>query len=123
MGQYVAILGWHKIIIGGGGQPNTWYHDDKPYAGTEPTPNGGCWIACQQQGCMHVPNVQLFDVIADESERNNLAESEPSLVAELMELVKEFNATTYVEALLNNPAYPVENECPFNDERGVLTPC
>ena len=59
---------------------------------------------------LHACSEQLFDVIADESERNNLAGSEPSLVAELMELVKQYNSTEYVEALSNNPAYPLEHE-------------
>ena len=91
------------------------------------------------------------------------APSSPALVAELMALVRAYNATAYVlapprgsqtptcmgsidllydfrmkvpqtqdpgpgrhaqvEALSNDPAYPVETDCPFNDERGVLTPC
>ena len=26
-GQYAVILGQHKLLLGGGGLPNTWYHD------------------------------------------------------------------------------------------------
>ena len=59
VGQYAAMKGRHKILVGGGGTPNDWYHDGLPYNGTAPTPNNGCLVACQQAGCMHVPNIQV----------------------------------------------------------------
>ena len=100
-----------------------WYHDGLPYKGAEPTPFGNetCLLACQQAGCMVVPEIQVFDVIADESERHNLAPSNPALVKELMAVVEKYNSSTYVPYL--GLDLPVENRCPFNDERGVLTPC
>ena len=68
----------------------SWYHDGLPYKGAEPTPFGNetCLAACQQAGCMVVPEIQVFDVIADESERNNLAPSNPALVKELVSLLE-----------------------------------
>ena len=123
VGQYAVMKGRYKILVGGGGTPNDWYHDGLPYNGSAPTPNNGCLVACQQAGCLHVPNIQVFDVFADPSERTNLAASNASLVAELMELVRGYNDSLYVEALSNDQRFPVENTCPFVDENGVLTPC
>ena len=100
------------------------YHDDLPYNGTDPTPAGGCLIACNQTGCLDVPEVQLFDVIADEAERQNLASSNPTKVAELMAIVKKYNSTGEFTRPLSVTT-PLENPvtCPFNDEHGSLTPC
>lgn len=119
--QYVAIRGAHKIIVGGGGLPNTWYHNDLPYHGSEPTPSGGCLVACNATGCMDPPHIQVFDVLQDEAERHNLAPGDPALVAELMDLIRAYNDSTYVEALSN--VVPVTTGCPFVDARGALTPC
>jgi arylsulfatase A-like enzyme len=44
--QYAVISGRYKLLLGGGGQPNTWYHDDLPYKGSDPVPEGGCIKAC-----------------------------------------------------------------------------
>ena len=38
-----------------------------------------------------------------------------------MAVVEKYNSSTYVPYL--GLDLPVENRCPFNDERGVLTPC
>lgn len=40
-----------------------------PYNGTDPTPYGNdtCLVACATSGCTSVPQVQLFDVLKDES--------------------------------------------------------
>lgn len=122
VGQYVAIKGRYKILLGGGGLPNTWYHDDLPYNGTDPVPQGGCLVACQQKGCLEVPYVQVYDVIADEAERNNLAPSNPDLVAELMQVVKKYNESKYVRAL--SIVTPLNASCPtYEGENKVLTPC
>lgn len=45
-----------------------------PYNGTEPTPYGNdtCLVACATSGCASVPQVQLFDVLADEAVSNHL---------------------------------------------------
>jgi hypothetical protein len=112
-----------------------------------------------------VPELQLFDVIADESERNNLATTSPELVDALMAVVKRYNSTGTVRVFRTKLAleaseqawepmvvflvftpltgrhckfcpntegefvdplfykFPVETDCPFNDEHGNLTPC
>jgi len=67
-----------------------------------------------------VPNVQLFDVISDESERHNLAESRPDILQELMNVVEKYNNSKYVEALHNS--VPVSKGCP-DTSTGVLIPC
>eukprot|EP00911_Craspedida_sp_UC1_P001706 UC1_evm1s1295 len=82
--QAAVVVGAHKIIVGGGGTPNTWYHDDLPYPnGTSaPVPQGGCIKACQApspSGCPATPMVQVFNVLEDESERNDLAKENPAL--------------------------------------------
>lgn len=125
-GQYVVIAGRHKLLLGGGGQPNDWYHDDTPYNGTQPVPEGGCLVACSAPAvgaCLNPPEVQLFDVLSDEAERENLASDNPALVASLMAVVRRYNATEYVPALSSDPRFPIEDECPYNDAEGVLTPC
>ena len=61
-------------------RPNTWYHDGLPYAGSDPVPEGGCITACSvpnASACPATPHVQVFDVIADEAERHNLAGAAP----------------------------------------------
>ena len=77
-----------------------------------------------QTGCLEVPEVQLFDVIADEAERQNLAGSNPSKVVELMAVVMKYNSTGEFQRPLSVTT-PLENPvtCPFNDENGTLTPC
>lgn len=123
--QYAVIKGQHKLLLGGGGLPNTWYHNDYPAPnGGLPVPEDGCLIACSPSNastCPAVPDIQIFNVITDESERNNLAESNTSLLAELMEVVTKYNNTPYVVAL--PLVTPEETQCPFNDEHGTLTPC
>lgn len=122
--QYVVVKGNYKLIVGGGGLPNDWYHDDLPYSGSDPTPTGGCLIACNQTGCLVAPQVQLFDVIADEAERHNLASSDPTKVAELMAVVHKYNSTgEFVRPL--SITTPLEDPvtCPFNADDGTLTPC
>lgn len=122
---YCVIKANHKLILGGGGQPNTWYHDGRPYSGNESTPEGGCLTPCSlpnSSACVPVEPVQLYDVFADEAERHNLASTSPGLVAELMAVVKRYNDSTYVDALLNT--VPFQTACPFkNQKNGVLTPC
>tara|TARA_B110000208_G_scaffold29102_1_gene38180 strand:+ start:103 stop:1785 length:1683 start_codon:yes stop_codon:yes gene_type:complete len=124
-GQYVAILGWHKIIIGGGGLPNTWYHDGLPFNGTEPTPSGGCLTACNATGCAAVPALQIFDLEHDEEERVNLAEQTDDktvmLIETLLGVVDKYNRSAYVDALFFHRN--TTHDCPFNNENGVLTPC
>lgn len=81
-------------------------------------------MACKPpnaSACPAAPYIQVYDVLADESERNNLAESNATLVAELMEVVRRYNASAYVTAL--NLVTPVENKCPYNDATGSVTPC
>jgi hypothetical protein len=123
--QYVVIKGNYKLILGDGGQPNTWYHDGLPYNGTEPTPEGGCLTPCSvpgnASGCPAMAVVQLYDVFADEAERHNLAPASPDIVAQLMAVVHKYNSSIYVDALLNR--VPFQTKCPFNDANGVLTPC
>lgn len=124
VGQYVVIKGSHKLIVGGGGLPNTWYHDGAPYHGADPTPDGGCLKACNATGCDAVPMIQVFDVLGDEAERNNLAAdgANQALVAELMEVVRKYNQSLYVEALSN--VVPVTTGCPFyTGPQQILTPC
>jgi hypothetical protein len=41
------------------------YHDGLPYTGIEPTPQGGCLLACNATGCLAPPMVQVFDLIDD----------------------------------------------------------
>lgn len=121
--QYAAIKGRHKILVGGGGLPNVWYHDGLPYNGSAPTPQNQCLDPCVApgtHGCLSVPMVQVYDVIADPSERNDLS-ANATLVEELMAVVRAYNATPYIDALPLRT--PVENKCPFNDARGALTPC
>ena len=123
--QYVVIKGNYKLILGDGGQPNTWYHDGLPYVGNESTPEGGCLTPCSlpsPSACVPVPAVQLYDLFADESERHNLASSSPSLVAEVLQVVKRYNSSAYVDAWLNR--LPFQTTCPYKDKHsGVLTPC
>jgi hypothetical protein len=119
--RYAAILGDHKILLGGGGLPNTWYHDGLPYDGPEPTPQGGCLTACNATGCLAPPMVQVYDVVADPAERLNLAGGNATLLASLLALVDRYNSSTYVEPLFFT--HPVETDCPFKDAHGVLTPC
>jgi hypothetical protein len=122
---YCVIKANHKLILGGGGQPNTWYHDGLPYIGNESTPEGGCLTPCSlpnSSACVPVEPVQLYDVFVDEAERHNLAPTSPDLVAELMAVVTKYNDSTYVDALLN--MVPFQTACPFKDQtNGVLTPC
>ena len=63
----------------------------------------------------------MYDVLQDEGEHNNLATSRPDLVQELMDVVHMYNNSEYVDALVHR--LPIENKCPYNDDRGVLTPC
>eukprot|EP00045_Choanoeca_perplexa_P014076 m.163633 g.163633 ORF g.163633 m.163633 type:complete len:539 (+) comp16556_c0_seq1:375-1991(+) len=121
LGQYAVIKGNYKLLLGGGGLPNAWYHDDHPYTGNASVPQGGCITACCVDCCEAVPYVQVYDVLQDEGEHNNLATSRPDLVQELMEVVHLYNNSVYVEALMHR--LPVETKCPYNDDRGVLTPC
>lgn len=67
-----------------------------------------------------MPHIQVFDVLADEAERHNLASEQPELVKALMAVVERYNRTAYVEALGHRT--PVEHTCPHN-VNGVLTPC
>eukprot|EP00730_Choanoeca_flexa_P015629 TRINITY_DN7221_c1_g1_i2.p1 TRINITY_DN7221_c1_g1~~TRINITY_DN7221_c1_g1_i2.p1 ORF type:complete len:312 (+),score=54.12 TRINITY_DN7221_c1_g1_i2:235-1170(+) len=120
IGQYAVIKGNYKMLLGGGGLPNTWYHDDHPYLGNASVPQGGCIKACCVDCCDPVPYVQVFDVINDEGEHNNLAMSRPDLVDELMTVVHMYNNSEYVEALFVTSQ---DTGCPYNDDRGVLTPC
>ena len=124
VGQYAVIAGRYKLLLGGGGEPNTWYHDGLPYNGSDPTPQGGCLRACSPyapDGCPAVPMVQVFDVLADEAERADLAPSNSSLVAELMAVVQRFNQSHYVDALFYNS--PPANGCPQDLPGQPLTPC
>eukprot|EP00051_Salpingoeca_urceolata_P009789 m.118963 g.118963 ORF g.118963 m.118963 type:complete len:539 (-) comp16448_c0_seq3:185-1801(-) len=124
IGEYAVMVGHHKLLYGTGGQPNTWFHDDAPYNGTDPVTEGGCIAACtapSPTGCPATPLVQVYDVFADPEERNNLAPGNPALVKQLMEVVVQYNTSEYVDALPLN--LPVENKCPYNDENHVLTPC
>ena len=34
VGQYAVIVGEHKLLLGGGGLPNEWYHDGRKFACT-----------------------------------------------------------------------------------------
>ncbi|EDQ86215.1 uncharacterized protein MONBRDRAFT_28433 [Monosiga brevicollis MX1] len=120
VGQYAVMKGRYKLLLGGGGLPNNWYHDDHPYNGTAPTPQDQCLVACCQDCCDAVPAIQLYDVLADEGEHYNLAPTRPDLVADLMTVVHLYNTSTYVEALLNR--IPVNTSCPYNNAQGILTP-
>lgn len=126
-GQYAVISGRHKLLLGGGGQPNTWYHDDLPYNGTQPVPQGGCLVACSPSSpdaCPATPNVQLFDLFADVEERHDLAPANPDLVADLMKVLVKYNSSEYVDALFGDyDRFPVQANCPFKDANQVLTPC
>ena len=122
----MAILGWHKIIIGGGGLPNTWYFDDLPHPKPFAPPQGGCLVACNATGCEDPPMLQIFDLEADEAERHNLAPTaNASLLASMMAVVQKYNDSHYAEPLFYST--PLENgtgpRCPFVGEDGVLTPC
>eukprot|EP00040_Diaphanoeca_grandis_P031788 m.190866 g.190866 ORF g.190866 m.190866 type:complete len:535 (+) comp32415_c4_seq1:177-1781(+) len=122
--QYAVIKGNHKLLVGGGGQPNDWYHDDLPYPNASaPVPEGGCITACSEpkpNGCLATPHYQIFDVIEDESERNNLAVN-TTLLQELLQVVYKYNNTAYVQTL--SVTTPKESVCPYNDANGSLTPC
>ena len=126
--QYAVILGQYKLLVGGGGLPNQHYHDGLPYKGNLPTPNGGCLVACTKsttnasEGCLAMPDVQVFDLFEDEAELHNLAPTSPSLVKRLMSVLHKYNSSQYVESLLVTK--PEEARCPQElGPRGVLTPC
>ena len=53
--------------------------------------------------------------------RKELARANATLLASLLALVHKYNTSSYVEPLFFS--HPVEHDCPFNDEHGVLTPC
>jgi len=121
--QYAIIKGKFKLLVGGGGLPNQWYHDDIPTNASAPVPEGGCIVACKPSspnGCPATPQIQVFNVIEDEEERNNLAEN-TSLVDELMAIVHKYNNSAYVQAL--SVTSPKETVCPYNDATGSVTPC
>ena len=65
--------------------------------------------------------IQVFDLISDATERHNLAPTNASLVAHLLDVVARFNSSAYTEPLFFR--YPPESKCPFVNERGELTPC
>jgi hypothetical protein len=102
----------------------TWYHDDSPAPnGGLPVPEGGCIVACRPSNastCPASPQIQIFDVILDESERTNLAQN-VSLLTELLEVMHKYNNSAYVVAL--GLVTPDEHSCPFNDKQGSVTPC
>lgn len=123
VGMYAVIKGPYKLIVGGGGQPNTWYHDGLPYNGTEPVPEGGCVVACSvpsPTSCPQDPYIQIYNVLEDEGEHHNLA-SNTTLEAELMEILQKYNSSKVVRPL--SVTTPIETGCPFVDSKGVLTPC
>ena len=122
-GQYAVVVGRYKLIVGGGGEPNTWYHDGAPYNGSEPTPQGGCIKAntpYAPDACPAAPPVQVYDVIADEGEHHDLAPTNATLVAALMKVLRKYNESEYVDALYHR--VPLETTCP-KTAGGVLTPC
>ena len=96
-------------------------HASRRYDGPDPTPNGGCLAACNASGCLTPPMVQVYDVVDDIAERNDLSQSNATLVAELLSVVDKFNRSTYIDALFFH--HPIETDCPFNDADGILTPC
>jgi arylsulfatase B/arylsulfatase I/J len=121
-GQYAVVKGRYKLLLGGGGLPNTLYHDGLPYNGTAPVPQGGCLTACSSTGCVDAPPVQVFDVLADEGEHDNLAPRRPDLVAQLMAVVAHYNDSTYVDPLFYK--CPNDGSCPTKEGPShVKTPC
>ena len=120
--QYAVIDGWHKILLGGGGLPNVWYHDGLPYHGADPTPSDECLMACNASTCADAPDLQIFDLKHDPSERRNLAPTANATLKKLLlDAVDKYNRSKYVDAL--SLTEPVETDCPFVDDDGVLTPC
>ena len=71
---------------------------------------------------------QVFDLQHDPTERNNLAPTQPALVAQLWKVLQKYNDSAYVPALLHR--FPYESKCPTTTahEYGgvtyeVTTPC
>ena len=71
---------------------------------------------------------QVFDLQHDPTERNNLAPTQPALVAELWKVLQKYNDSAYVPALVRR--FPAESKCPTTTahEYGgvtyeVTTPC
>jgi len=76
--------------------------------------------ACDATGCLAPPMIQIYNVLEDPTERNNLA-SNATLATLLLALITAYNRSAYIDPLIFQT--PVEHDCPYIDGTGVLTPC
>lgn len=106
-GYYALRRGNMKVILGdpAGGSGDGWYCTGAPcnYTGWMPSPS-----------TLNATSVQLFDVVADPGEHNDLSTAQPEITKTLLAALLAYNATA-------EPSYVCGPSGSF-DVNGVLTP-